>query len=187
MPAEIAEALSKADLFEYYDAPQPAEQSSGVAQCTCPSGDGSLRWPCPKHPQPAPGLDELILALEEANHGHKAINSQNGAYYLALAKQARAALSRPDDTEQAGEDARDGRSGGRMTDQCPRCGGAGHTPASCPWNTRISGGNNMNNCNGDCNQGRNCDCGDHIRPARGVLVGVAISAVIWLLLWWALW
>jgi hypothetical protein len=20
------------------------------AQCTCPSGDGSLRWPCPQHP-----------------------------------------------------------------------------------------------------------------------------------------
>lgn len=22
--------------------------------CTCPSGDGSLRWPCPEHPAPAP-------------------------------------------------------------------------------------------------------------------------------------
>lgn len=21
--------------------------------CTCPSGDGSLRWPCPDHPAPA--------------------------------------------------------------------------------------------------------------------------------------
>ena len=26
-------------------------QPSGVA-CTCPSGDGSLRWPCPQHPAP---------------------------------------------------------------------------------------------------------------------------------------
>lgn len=26
--------------------------------CTCPSGDGSLRWPCPAHP-PAEGLDTV--------------------------------------------------------------------------------------------------------------------------------
>lgn len=27
------------------------EQPEGrEAVCTCPSGDGSLRWPCPKHP-----------------------------------------------------------------------------------------------------------------------------------------
>lgn len=38
--------------------------------CTCPSGDGSLRWPCPKHPpeylqtpggwRPARTIEELI-------------------------------------------------------------------------------------------------------------------------------
>lgn len=31
----------------------PAEgagQAGQVATCTCPSGDGSLRWPCPQHP-----------------------------------------------------------------------------------------------------------------------------------------
>lgn len=27
-----------------------APASSGEAACTCPSGDGSLRWPCPTHP-----------------------------------------------------------------------------------------------------------------------------------------
>lgn len=29
---------------------QPCGSSSGVLSCTCPSGDGSLRWPCPTHP-----------------------------------------------------------------------------------------------------------------------------------------
>lgn len=30
------------------EAPLSTEHS--VASCTCPSGDGSLRWPCPVHP-----------------------------------------------------------------------------------------------------------------------------------------
>ena len=28
--------------------------------CTCPSGDGSLRWPCPEHPAPAPEATPLF-------------------------------------------------------------------------------------------------------------------------------
>jgi len=34
-------------------------------RCTCPSGDGSLRWPCPEHP---PVVDDTaaISALREA-------------------------------------------------------------------------------------------------------------------------
>lgn len=31
-----------------------AADATQVTDCTCPSGDGSLRWPCPQHP---PGLD----------------------------------------------------------------------------------------------------------------------------------
>jgi hypothetical protein len=31
--------------------------STGI--CTCPSGDGSLRWPCPAHPPVAIPLDQL--------------------------------------------------------------------------------------------------------------------------------
>ncbi len=27
---------------------------SKLAECTCPSGNGSLRWPCPVHPPAAP-------------------------------------------------------------------------------------------------------------------------------------
>lgn len=38
-------------------------------------------------------LDELIEALAAADQGHKAINSQNGSYYLGLAKQVRSALA----------------------------------------------------------------------------------------------
>lgn len=30
---------------------EAARQSAPVVACTCPSGDGSLRWPCPQHPQ----------------------------------------------------------------------------------------------------------------------------------------
>lgn len=29
-----------------------------AAACTCPSGDGSLRWPCPTHPPQAAGVSE---------------------------------------------------------------------------------------------------------------------------------
>lgn len=31
--------------------------------CTCPSGDGSLRWPCPSH---TPGLDLIAAASTPA-------------------------------------------------------------------------------------------------------------------------
>ncbi|MGE6031325.1 hypothetical protein, partial [Klebsiella pneumoniae] len=35
--------------------------------CTCPSGDGSLRWPCPVHPGNSPAIpDSARDALEKA-------------------------------------------------------------------------------------------------------------------------
>lgn len=36
-------------------------------------------------------------------------------------------------------------------------------------------------CNGNCNQGRNCDC--DLRPARGIWSGLLISAVFWVSVW----
>jgi hypothetical protein len=45
------------------------------AQCTCPSGNGSLRWPCPAHP---PGHDKVdtdgnyLAATHAAAQGEKA-------------------------------------------------------------------------------------------------------------------
>jgi hypothetical protein len=40
---------------------------AGLAECvcTCPSGDGSLRWPCPKHP-PMIATEEMIDSACEA-------------------------------------------------------------------------------------------------------------------------
>ena len=42
--------------------------------CTCPSGDGSLRWPCPQHP-PTPQVVETVegphsRACGARKHGH---------------------------------------------------------------------------------------------------------------------
>ncbi|MCX5592842.1 hypothetical protein [Alcaligenes endophyticus] len=38
-----------------------------MTNCTCPSGDGSLRWPCPAHPPtPAAAIDEILRALDLA-------------------------------------------------------------------------------------------------------------------------
>ncbi len=37
--------------------------SNDKPTCTCPSGDGSLRWPCPAHPaeaKPAPAVEPKI-------------------------------------------------------------------------------------------------------------------------------
>lgn len=34
-------------------------------ECTCPSGDGSLRWPCPAHPAEQAGGDERVIGWRE--------------------------------------------------------------------------------------------------------------------------
>lgn len=47
--------------------------------CTCPSGNGSLQWPCPAHP-PSPGgqvepvTDAMVYAAEEAYANSKPDN-----------------------------------------------------------------------------------------------------------------
>jgi len=46
-----------AHLLQDFDAAKPVQQG-----CTCPSGDGSLRWPCPKHPPQAEPKNSLALA-----------------------------------------------------------------------------------------------------------------------------
>ena len=38
-------------------APQPPAEAQ---RCTCPSGDGSLRWPCPAHPAEAQPVAKLV-------------------------------------------------------------------------------------------------------------------------------
>jgi hypothetical protein len=48
--------------------------STDKPTCTCPSGDGSLRWPCPAHPsqeaKPAPAdLAQTIRGITEGYRG----------------------------------------------------------------------------------------------------------------------
>ncbi len=40
-----------------------AAMLAAAPACTCPSGDGSLRWPCPEHPAPAPEADLLCRLM----------------------------------------------------------------------------------------------------------------------------
>ncbi|MDT8624872.1 hypothetical protein RRW91_17505 [Klebsiella grimontii] len=58
--------------IKYHGAGQLREQIARVVRaafqaqlvCTCPSGDGSLRWPCPEHPSNSPVIaDGLIGAV----------------------------------------------------------------------------------------------------------------------------
>ncbi|EPY9768784.1 hypothetical protein ACXH7K_001756 [Klebsiella variicola] len=73
-PAEIRDLISSHtdalfnddDAQEIWSACRSAMlQASPV--CTCPSGDGSLRWPCPVHPGNSPAIsDSARDALEKA-------------------------------------------------------------------------------------------------------------------------
>ncbi|HFI1340715.1 TPA: hypothetical protein ACGPI0_000764 [Klebsiella pneumoniae] len=73
-PAEIRDLISSHtdalfnddDAQEIWNACRSAMlQASPV--CTCPSGDGSLRWPCPVHPGNSPAIsDSARDALEKA-------------------------------------------------------------------------------------------------------------------------
>ncbi len=52
-PEDLAAALRNVLCFQELAAELIAEEIfklSVSAECTCPSGDGSLRWPCPVHP-----------------------------------------------------------------------------------------------------------------------------------------
>ncbi len=73
--------------------------------CTCPSGDGSLRWPCPKHPAvEQAGGDEREAAIAkfaetcpmtaESAAGGKSYDIELRRYYL-LGWDDRAALAQP--------------------------------------------------------------------------------------------
>jgi hypothetical protein len=53
-----------------YTTPAPAPEV-----CTCPSGDGSLRWPCPEHPAPAP---DAVADVREMKAG------ADSAFYVCV-------------------------------------------------------------------------------------------------------
>ena len=67
--------------FKAAQPPAPTAQ-----QCTCPSGDGSLRWPCPQHPaniaqpvqQPGAEPDEFLgLPFNEAKTRILALDAES--------------------------------------------------------------------------------------------------------------
>lgn len=64
-------------------------------QCTCPSGDGSLRWPCPVHPQvmdaataPAPRQHVTDGDIERIAYRHtgRPIDSQHLALIVKVVR-----------------------------------------------------------------------------------------------------
>lgn len=76
-------------------APQPPEA------CTCPSGDGSLRWPCPKHPPEAAPvqLPENVYTLRIRGRLHDytpalpAFDLEDGEHKLYTEQQVRQLLA----------------------------------------------------------------------------------------------
>ncbi|MGL6205722.1 MAG: hypothetical protein ACRC2X_15520 [Giesbergeria sp.] len=53
------------------NATTPSGHAAASPDCTCPSGDGSLRWPCPQHtPTPAPAASATANAWLHAVDGY---------------------------------------------------------------------------------------------------------------------
>ncbi|MCC0353252.1 hypothetical protein LJG15_24545 [Pseudomonas aeruginosa] len=70
--------------------------------CTCPSGDGSLRWPCPAHPAEQAGGDERAAFESRAEDAGSDISRDDFGNYVNVyvqteweGWQARAALAQP--------------------------------------------------------------------------------------------
>lgn len=42
-----------------------ADEFQAAPACTCPSGDGSLRWPCPVHPGNSPAIPDTWIPVSE--------------------------------------------------------------------------------------------------------------------------
>lgn len=67
------------------------------ATCTCPSGDGSLRWPCPAHPPAAPPERDLyaeewreLYRLREAVKGPPGYDTWQDAATAERARRVKA-------------------------------------------------------------------------------------------------
>ncbi|HGM8091907.1 TPA: hypothetical protein ACKQAZ_001297 [Pseudomonas aeruginosa] len=63
--------------------------------CTCPSGDGSLRWPCPKHPAVEQAGGERRDALQSIMEWTAAENIPDERKLCLIRNAARAALAQP--------------------------------------------------------------------------------------------
>jgi hypothetical protein len=68
--AALSELTADAEKLGLYEA------STQQAECTCPSGNGSLRWPCPVHaaqqaePQDGPIAEGWSLSLTDGHSGY---------------------------------------------------------------------------------------------------------------------
>ncbi len=73
VPEDVRQALSKMDdeIIAELDAEESACRAAMLQAepvCTCPSGDGSLRWPCPVHPGSSPVIpDGYVMVPVEPN------------------------------------------------------------------------------------------------------------------------
>lgn len=69
--------------------PAQAAPTAPQAVCTCPSGDGSLRWPCPAHPAPqppaAPGVQDAAELRAEVDRLNAIINTPQADDFLRAA------------------------------------------------------------------------------------------------------
>lgn len=105
---EDLEFLRKIESYsEIVPAPADAQGSGTTADertygtcCTCPSGDGSLRWPCPEHP-PIPAPADSSSTLEaEWNQLMTALNcddTQSALIKIAKISQADSSSAAPSD------------------------------------------------------------------------------------------
>ena len=50
LEATVAQLNSELDKYRKSERDHDTAQEKEMTTCTCPSGDGSLRWPCPTHP-----------------------------------------------------------------------------------------------------------------------------------------
>ncbi|MDX4796956.1 hypothetical protein SG001_11705 [Klebsiella pneumoniae] len=71
------------DVMPVYAAPQPAMVAP---VCTCPSGDGSLRWPCPVHPGNSPAQSDCCPA-QNCIHSAQGVDRPVAWHHSAKSKE----------------------------------------------------------------------------------------------------
>ncbi|HGU6407071.1 hypothetical protein [Klebsiella pneumoniae] len=71
------------DVIPVYAAPQPAMVAP---VCTCPSGDGSLRWPCPVHPGNSPAQSDCCPA-QNCIHSAQGVDRPVAWHHTAKSKE----------------------------------------------------------------------------------------------------
>ncbi|HCF3719464.1 TPA: hypothetical protein NID03_006048 [Pseudomonas aeruginosa] len=99
-------------------------------ECTCPSGDGSLRWPCPAHPAEQAGGDERKLS-DLGNELHNlscAITHTNEEWAEQISSIARELWKWPDRAALA-----------QPSPKCVKCGGTGEADSGGvhPWGEPV--------------------------------------------------